>query len=141
MQIPKKNEVKFISAHWCSPSDFSFWLYLWLFTSPMSCVWPSNFWQHCLNHLHLPLQGVPVVFGSMGPLGLPGRHCSGFWENCWCVPLPLNHPFWSVPVYFRRYLVSDGLAVHFMGLGGCWGPLCVVSETLAPCMQGLERGL
>ena len=31
MQIFKNNEVKFVSAVWCSHSDFSFWIYLWFF--------------------------------------------------------------------------------------------------------------
>ena len=67
-----------MSAIWCLPSDFSFWIHLWFLSAKGPGVGCPNFCQHHLYHLHLPLEGVSVVIRMVGPLGF-------LWENCGCV--------------------------------------------------------
>ena len=70
MQILRKSGVEPISTVGVCLLT-SFCIHLWFFIISRSWGMSSNFWQHCLYLLHLPLERESVVIERVGPLCLP----------------------------------------------------------------------
>ena len=127
-----------LSRVWCLPSVF-FWICLWLFISSSSRGESSNFSQHCIHHLDLPLEGASIAMVRVRPLGLSPEALFSFLKKLWVCSLasvppilichslfPIMCSFWWTSCLYQ----GRGQSVEEDQLfpAWCWWQLCVWAE-------------